>query len=58
VYGDLLPRTPLRFPLADDPSAGTAIMAGLYAKELALRGELVRCLIIAPVGWSSSGRTS
>ncbi|MBN1173558.1 MAG: DUF3883 domain-containing protein [Micromonosporaceae bacterium] len=50
VYGDLLPRTPLRFLLADDPGAGKTIMAGLYAKELALRGELARCLIIAPGG--------
>ena len=50
VYGELLPRTPLRFLLADDPGAGKTIMAGLYAKELALRGELARCLIIAPGG--------
>jgi hypothetical protein len=30
VYGELLPRTPLRFLLADDPGAGKTIMAGLY----------------------------
>jgi hypothetical protein len=29
VYGELLPRTPLRFLLADDPGAGKTIMAGL-----------------------------
>lgn len=48
VYGELLPRTPLRFLLADDPGAGKTIMAGLYVKELLLRGDLERCLIIAP----------
>ena len=42
VYGELLPRTPLRFLLADDPGAGKTIMAGLYAKELMLRGDLTR----------------
>ena len=40
VYGELLPRTPLRFLLADDPGAGKTIMAGLYIKELILRGDL------------------
>ena len=40
VYGELLPRTPLRFLLADDPGAGKTIMAGLYIKELMLRGDL------------------
>ncbi|WP_432543035.1 helicase-related protein [Kineococcus sp. SYSU DK002] len=48
VYGELLPRTPLRFLLADDPGAGKTIMAGLYARELMLRGDLARCLIVAP----------
>jgi superfamily II DNA or RNA helicase len=48
VYDDLLPRTPLRFVLADDPGAGKTVMAGLYAKELLLRGDLERCLIVAP----------
>jgi len=48
VYGELLPRTPLRFLLADDPGAGKTIMAGLYIKELVLRGDLARCLVVAP----------
>jgi SNF2 family DNA or RNA helicase len=48
VYGELLPRTPLRFLLADDPGAGKTIMAGLYVKELMLRGDIARCLIVAP----------
>jgi len=48
VYGELLPRTPLRFLLADDPGAGKTIMCGLYIKELMLRGDLARCLIVAP----------
>jgi superfamily II DNA or RNA helicase len=50
VYGELLPRVPLRFLLADDPGAGKTIMAGLYIKELRLRGDLERCLIVAPGG--------
>ncbi|WP_341257548.1 helicase-related protein [Gordonia malaquae] len=50
VYGELLPRTPLRFLLADDPGAGKTVMAGLYAKELQLRGDLKRMLIVAPGG--------
>nr|MDT0665898.1 hypothetical protein [Micromonospora sp. DSM 115978] len=40
VYGELLPRTPLRFLLADDPGAGKTIMAGLYVKELILRDDV------------------
>ncbi|MFD3006629.1 helicase-related protein [Thermus tengchongensis] len=48
VYGHLLPRTPLRFLLADDPGAGKTIMAGLYIREMALRGALERCLVVAP----------
>jgi len=50
VYGELLDRTPLRFLLADDPGAGKTIMAGLYIKELMLRGDLERCLVVAPGG--------
>jgi len=48
VYGEMLPRQPLRFLLADDPGAGKTIMAGLLIKELFLRGDLERCLIVAP----------
>ena len=48
VYSELLDRTPLRFLLADDPGAGKTIMAGLYIKELMLRGDLERCLVVAP----------
>ncbi|GAA2003791.1 helicase-related protein [Nocardiopsis rhodophaea] len=50
VYGELLPRTPLRFLLADDPGAGKTIMAGLYIKELMLRDDVHRCLVVAPGG--------
>ena len=42
VYGEMLPRQPLRFLLADDPGAGKTIMAGLYIKELMLRGDAAR----------------
>jgi superfamily II DNA or RNA helicase len=50
VYGTMLGRQPLRFCLADDPGAGKTIMAGLLIKELMLRGDLARCLIVAPGG--------
>lgn len=50
VYGELLPRMPLRFLLADDPGAGKTIMAGLYIKELLLRDDVRSCLIVAPGG--------
>lgn len=48
VYGRMLPMQPLNFLLADDPGAGKTIMSGLYIRELMLRGDLERCLIIAP----------
>ena len=48
VYGEMLPRQPLRFLLADDPGSGKTIMAGLLIKELLMRGDLHRCLICAP----------
>ena len=48
VYEQMLPRQPMRYVLADDPGAGKTIMAGLLIKELLIRGELERCLIIAP----------
>lgn len=48
VYDEMLPRQPLRFLLADDPGAGKTIMAGLLIKELIVRGDLRRCLIVAP----------
>lgn len=48
VYAEMLPRQPLRFLLADDPGAGKTIMAGLLIKELLIRGDLERCLIVAP----------
>lgn len=48
VYGDMMPRQPLRFLLADDPGAGKTVMAGLLIKELLIRGDLERCLIVAP----------
>ncbi|MGN9233946.1 helicase-related protein [Atopobiaceae bacterium HCP3S3_D6] len=50
VYEDMLPRQPLRFLLADDPGAGKTIMAGLLIKELIIRGEVERCLIVCPGG--------
>ncbi|MDA7887738.1 helicase-related protein, partial [bacterium] len=48
VYEEMLPRQPLRFLLADDPGAGKTIMAGLLIKELLIRGDLKRCMIVSP----------
>ncbi|NLN07231.1 MAG: DUF3883 domain-containing protein [Firmicutes bacterium] len=48
VYKEMLPRQPLRYILADDPGAGKTIMTGLLIKELIIRGDLKRCLIVTP----------
>ena len=48
VYRELLDRQPLSFLLADDPGAGKTIMTGLYIRELLVRAELRRCLVVAP----------
>ena len=48
VYQEMLPKLPLRYVLADDPGAGKTIMTGLYIKEMIARGDLQRCLIVAP----------
>lgn len=48
VYGEMLARLPLRYLLADDPGAGKTIMAGLFMRELLIRGDLHRCLVVCP----------
>ena len=48
VYEAMLPRQPLRFVLADDPGAGKTIMAGLYMRELIMRADARRVLVVAP----------
>lgn len=48
VYESMLPRQPLRFVLADDPGAGKTIMAGLYIRELVMRADAQRIVIVAP----------
>ncbi len=48
VYESMLPRQPLRFVLADDPGAGKTIMAGLYMRELIMRADARRILVVAP----------
>ena len=48
VYEEMLPRQPLRYLLADDPGAGKTIMTGLYLKELLVRGDLKRAMIVCP----------
>ncbi|MGK4007146.1 helicase-related protein [Sorangium sp. So ce1036] len=50
VYEAMLPRQPLRFVLADDPGAGKTIMAGLYIRELVMRADARRVLVVAPGG--------
>ncbi|MCY1281575.1 RNA polymerase-associated protein RapA [compost metagenome] len=48
VYESMLPRQPLRFVLADDPGAGKTIMAGLLVRELLMRADAKRVLIVSP----------
>jgi superfamily II DNA or RNA helicase len=48
VYNRFLEQRPLRFLLADDPGAGKTIMSGLLIRELLMRGDIARCLIVAP----------
>lgn len=48
VYESMLPRQPLRYVLADDPGAGKTVMAGLYIRELIVRADARRILIVAP----------
>ena len=48
VYESMLPKQPLRFVLADDPGAGKTIMAGLLTRELIMRGDAKRILIVSP----------
>ncbi len=48
VYEAMLPRQPLRYVLADDPGAGKTIMAGLFIRELLMRADARRVLIVAP----------
>ena len=50
VYESMLPRQPLRYVLADDPGAGKTIMAGLFIRELLMRADARRVLIVAPGG--------
>jgi len=48
VYESHAAAAALRFVLADDPGAGKTIMAGLLIRELMVRGDLERCLVVAP----------
>jgi len=50
VYEFMLPRQPLRYVLADDPGAGKTIMAGLLIRELLMRADAKRILIVSPGG--------
>lgn len=48
VYESMLPRQPLRFVLADDPGSGKTIMAGLLIRELLMRADAKRVMIVSP----------
>ena len=48
VYGYVLKLPRIRFLIADDPGAGKTIMAGLIIKELKLRHQAQRVLIVVP----------
>lgn len=48
VYEAMLPKQPLRYVLADDPGAGKTIMAGLLIRELIMRADAKRILIVTP----------
>lgn len=48
VYEAMLPRQPLRYVLADDPGAGKTVMAGLLIRELLMRADAKRVLIVTP----------
>lgn len=48
VYESMLPRQPLRYVLADDPGAGKTIMAGLFIRELIMRADAKKILIVSP----------
>lgn len=50
VYGALLPALRCGFCSPTTPAPGKAIMAGLYIKELILRDDVRRSLIVAPGG--------
>jgi superfamily II DNA or RNA helicase len=50
VYKFLLPLPKIRFLLADDTGAGKTIMTGLLIKELLMRGQVERILIVTPGG--------
>ena len=50
VYESMLPKQPLRFVLADDPGAGKTVMAGLLVRELLMRADAKRILIVCPGG--------
>lgn len=48
VYSYILGKPRIRFMIADDPGAGKTIMAGLMIKELKIRNQVKRILIVAP----------
>lgn len=57
VYESMLPRQPLRYVLADDPGAGKTIMAGLLIRELLMRADARRVLIVSPGSLVEQWRT-
>ena len=50
VYQHMINKQPLRYLLADDPGAGKTIMAGLLIRELIMRGDTRRIMVVCPGG--------
>lgn len=48
VYEFMLQKQPLRYVLADDPGAGKTIMAGLLIRELLMRADAKRIMVVSP----------
>ncbi|HDM8159540.1 TPA: DUF3883 domain-containing protein [Vibrio harveyi] len=48
VYEHMLQKQPLRYVLADDPGAGKTIMAGLLIRELLMRADAKRIMVVSP----------
>jgi len=49
VYGYLLKKFQISFPLAHDSGTGKTIMARLLPKDLKLRGTIERVLVVVPL---------
>lgn len=48
AYESMLPPQPLRYVLADDPGVDKTTMAGLFIRELLMRADARRILLVSP----------